>query len=60
MNIKSTIAITLLSALFAATAANAEGRAGGSSDYVNNTTTSVEFKKISVQAPAPVYVGTNR
>ncbi len=60
MNIKSTLAFTLLSAIFAASAASAEGRAGGSSDYDNNASATVEIKKVSVKAPAPVYLGVNR
>lgn len=60
MNIKSILAISVLSALFAATAANAEGRAGGNLDYADNSKASVEVKKVSVQAPVSVSVGTNR
>jgi len=60
MNIKSTLVLTLLSTIFAASAANAEGRAGGSSDYAEKSTASVEFKKVSVQKPKSVFVHVNR
>ena len=60
MNIKSTLAFSLLSAIFAASAVNAEGRAGGSSDYVVKSAESVEIKKVSVKVHAPIYVGVNR
>lgn len=64
MNIstKSILASTLLVALFAGTSANAEGRAGGSSDYDVKSTPAVDFKKVSVKSPAPtpIHIDVNR
>ena len=62
MNIstKTILASTLLIALFAGTSASAEGRAGGSSDYVVNSTASVELIKVSVQSPEPIFIDINR
>lgn len=61
MNNKSILAASVLSALFAATAANAEGRAGNSTDYADNSTQSVEIQKVSIQTPAaPIHENTNR
>jgi len=60
MNTKVILATTVLLALFAGNSAHAEGRAGGLTDYVDNSTTSVEIKKVSVQTPASVYTGVNR
>ena len=59
MNIssKTIFASALLAAVFAASTANAEGRAG---DLTNSAVQSVEVKKVSLQSPAPIYVGINR
>lgn len=52
MNIstKVVLASTLLVALFAGTSVNAEGRAGGNSDYADNSTTSIEIKKVKFES----------